>query len=116
LTNSYRRGNVLDEALLFSLDFPHARARDCYVISSEEGNFKLHSEKKRVCCGNEAKPNLSIAVAPHGGHDDIVVLRNDGIYTILRANQQANSSCITRIKIRFCLGEATISKKWIVNR
>lgn len=74
---------MLDEALLFSLDFPHARARDCYVITSEDGKFRLHSDKKRVCCGSESKPNLSIAVSPHSGHDDIVVLRNDGIDTIL---------------------------------
>jgi hypothetical protein len=72
-----------DEALLFSLDIPHDGVRDLYRIKSEGGSFKLESDKKRICGGGGAKPNLAITIAPQGIHDHILVLRKDGLYAFL---------------------------------
>jgi hypothetical protein len=82
LIHSYRRPDLLDEALLFSLDFPEGlRAKDCYKLISERASFKLEGDKKRIFTGRGGKSNIALAVAPHGTHDDIVVVAIDGEFS-----------------------------------
>lgn len=73
---SYRRGDKLDDSLVFSLDLPVANSPDCYRIDPEENSFILSEDKQRVCPGG---PHLAIAVLSRDTRDVVAVLTRNGI-------------------------------------
>lgn len=78
LTVSHRPDDTLDEALLFSLDFPSEPPQDCYKIrTSVDGGFLLKGKRSRIPWSANTQ-DIAIAVSQHGIHDVIVVLSIDG--------------------------------------
>jgi hypothetical protein len=78
LINSYRQKNFND-AILFSVDFPGTRPKDCYCIIEEGDTFRIKAEKERQCCGDGQESALAIVVSSHGTSDVMAVLKRDGM-------------------------------------